>query len=695
MLDGGAATTSAHADVSRRAVGGTAYAVAAFRAIESRSSRPCGPLLQSLSDEALFSLLSGAAPLRWRLLVAASEWWLPWVQRIVHWVIPGRVRLISRLVALRSLVALRTAYIDREVNAAASEVSDPQLVVVGAGLDTRCVRLDALRAGIVFELDFAAMHDAKWSQLHASNWRTRADAGARAGRGPPSHVRSVGCDLSQGASTWRTGLLAAGFDESRPSIWLLEGLTSYLLPPELSALIESIAQLAAPGSHLVATFIAQSRPEGSVGDLCSMPMHRFWTDAPLSATAPFGPGRLITIGELAHRSAESAQTLQVQPDDESYMIVHCLRSSSVSPNASMPSTDAMHTDAVLPTRHAVETEARLRAEAAAWLAPANTFDLPWASAADVPSIDIGHYLTSGSRESLDSVAAQLRAAALSTGFMHLVGHGVAREVVARAFEAARSFHESLPADAKAALSMDGTPASPEEVRAGCGYLHDGNRKLPARPKPNMNAAFVVKRECGPRNVTLSRMPWPDELAFPQLSGFRGAVEAYCEAMERLALRMLPIFAVALGLPSDYFEPAFAAPLFRLRLSRYAPTPAGEYGINPHVDTSFFTILRPSASGLVVQKRASGEWLRVPFREDEDSFVVNFGELLSQATNDLWPATRHYAVNGEGSARYALPFFFNATPTYRMAVLPTCCSADNPPRYPPVSYLEGQGVQQGE
>jgi len=28
-------------------------------------------------------------------------------------------------------------------------------------------------------------------------------------------------------------------------------------------------------------------------------------------------------------------------------------------------------------------------------------------------------------------------------------------------------------------------------------------------------------------------------------------------------------------------------------------------------------------------------------------------------------------------------------------LPTCCDADNPPKYPPISYLQSQGVVQGE
>jgi hypothetical protein len=47
------------------------------------------------------------------------------------------------------------------------------------------------------------------------------------------------------------------------------------------------------------------------------------------------------------------------------------------------------------------------------------------------------------------------------------------------------------------------------------------------------------------------------------------------------------------------------------------------------------------------------------------------------------------------SRFSLPFFFNATATVPMAVVPTCQSPDNPPKYPAVSYLDGQGVVQGE
>ena len=128
---------------------------------------------------------------------------------------------------------------------------------------------------------------------------------------------------------------------------------------------------------------------------------------------------------------------------------------------------------------------------------------------------------------------------------------MAPELVARTFAAAEAFH-ALPEPTKAALAMDATPRTPGEVRArdshscprpalplhshplfpprrvrfalqvraGCGYLHEGNTKLPARPSKNYNSAFVVKREAGPRDVTLERMPWPDEAEQPSVRGVR-------------------------------------------------------------------------------------------------------------------------------------------------------------------------------
>ena len=67
---------------------------------------------------------------------------------------------------------------------------------------------------------------------------------------------------------------------------------------------------------------------------------------------------------------------------------------------------------------------------------------------------------------------------------------------------------------------------------------------------------------------------------------------YAAAMESLALSLLPVFAKALNLDENFFETAFKSPMFRLRLSHYPPARPGtdQYGIAPHTDTSFLTLL---------------------------------------------------------------------------------------------------------
>ena len=78
-----------------------------------------------------------------------------------------------------------------------------------------------------------------------------------------------------------------------------------------------------------------------------------------------------------------------------------------------------------------------------------------------------------------------------------------------------------------------------------------------------------------------------------------------------------------------------------------------------------------------------------------ALVVNTGELLRQWSNDRFLSTRHFANNASDADRYSVPFFFNATADFPMACLPSCHGPDNPPKYPTISYLQSQGVTQGE
>jgi len=348
-----------------------------------------------------------------------------------------------------------------------------------------------------------------------------------------------------------------------------------------------------------------------------------------------------------------------------------------------------------PRFDAEQKEARLRVESEAW----DTAQVTPARAGDIPMIDLSDYLAGpaeNSTSALEEVAAQLRLACTEVGFYSLVGHGIASQQFNEIFTQAARFHNQ-PTAAKLALAMDSPNAEPLERPPGTGYLGVGHRKLPRRERGNRNEAFIIKRD---HQIQLGNNPWPNEQDLP---GFRNAVENYAAAMETLALSLLPVYAVALGVDKRFFKPGFSDPFYRLRLTHYPAQPAlpvsqaptSSYGIAPHVDTTFFTLLAQDSPGLCVFSEQRSCWLEVP--QIDNALVVNTGELLKQWSNDEFISVKHFANarSQDRNSRYSVPFFFNANADYPMHCIPSCCSADRPPKYPAISYAQSQGVVQGE
>lgn len=149
----------------------------------------------------------------------------------------------SRVVELASLglvehLSLRTRAIDRVVTDAC-EGGVRQLVVLGAGLDARAYRLDALREAVVYEVD------------HPS---TQAHKRARAEGVPPlaREVRFVGVDFERDDLVARLG--DAGHDEGARTVWVWEGVTPYLTRAAIEASLDVIARRSCPGSVLAVTY---------------------------------------------------------------------------------------------------------------------------------------------------------------------------------------------------------------------------------------------------------------------------------------------------------------------------------------------------------------------------------------------------------------------------------------------------------
>lgn len=143
----------------------------------------------------------------------------------------GDERTKGFLLWMDSLI-LRVAFIDAQI----ADMRARQVVILGAGLDTRAWRLEALRGARVFEVDHPA---------------TQAYKRERAPRLGPmiAAVDYVAVDFTRDDLEKR--LLAAGYDASVPTLWVWEGVIMYLDDAALRETLASIRRLAAPGSRLV------------------------------------------------------------------------------------------------------------------------------------------------------------------------------------------------------------------------------------------------------------------------------------------------------------------------------------------------------------------------------------------------------------------------------------------------------------
>lgn len=305
---------------------------------------------------------------------------------------------------------------------------------------------------------------------------------------------------------------------------------------------------------------------------------------------------------------------------------------------------------------------------------------------EIPVIDVSGVLA-GRPGALAPAAAQLRHAYEKVGFWFLAGHDVPQALIDATFDAARRFHE-LPPDVKLALKAN---------KHNQGYLPlrgstTRHSRINANNRPNMLEALLLKRDLPPDHPdVLADKPyrglnqWP-----PGLPGFRETCVAYCNALESLGKRLLPIYALALDLPPDFFAPAFEEPQYTLRLAHYPRHDVpeeNEFGIAPHTDSTFMTLLAQNrVPGLEIATQDS-RWIQAPVIPG--TFLVNSGDLLRRWTNDRFLATPHRVLNRSGEERYSIPFFFDTTLDYRMECLPTCQGADNPPRYEPISTMEYQ------
>lgn len=206
--------------------------IAVLRGLES--GRPAGERL--VND-----------PVSLRLLPGVWRWLLRFLQAtgIADAVLARRERDLPGVIA--SLLC-RTRYIDDVMRSAVDEGVE-QVVILGAGFDTRPYRISGLADVAVFEVDHPAIQVAKRRALE------------RASIPVPTNVALVPIDFEQ--DELADALPEAGFRSGARTLFIWEGVTQYISRQAMEDTLAFVAGAGGPRSSLVFSYIREDVVSGA------------------------------------------------------------------------------------------------------------------------------------------------------------------------------------------------------------------------------------------------------------------------------------------------------------------------------------------------------------------------------------------------------------------------------------------------
>ena len=280
-----------------------------------------------------------------------------------------------------------------------------------------------------------------------------------------------------------------------------------------------------------------------------------------------------------------------------------------------------------------------------------------------PVIDIS-FLTHSNSKERQEVITKIGVAARKWGFFHIVNHGIKPSLI-NAFREQMLLFFDLPSSDKRMIKR--------QVDNSRGFADDEFTKQ----KIDMKEIFDVGGRKESDHVVLDGFnQWPAESLLPN---FRTTIEAYYDACEIVAARILQAMSEDLGVDNTIFIEAFKDHSSFLRLNMYpvvknSVNDTGEsfLGISRHTDAGVLTLLLQdmNVASLEVYSGSKedfgdGEW--VPVVPVLDAITINTGDMLQIYSNDAYKAPEHRVKASTQQIRYSAPFFYN--PRYDAVIEP--------------------------
>ncbi|KAM3237113.1 hypothetical protein CQW23_10930 [Capsicum baccatum] len=241
------------------------------------------------------------------------------------------------------IIAVRTLWFDKRIEAALTSFDGggAQVVILGAGMDTRAYRLSCLKDSNIFEVDFPEVLQMKTAIIEAATETTDEQKHQLM---IAKSLNRVAADLRE--KDWLEKLQESGLKLNKKTVWVLEGILYYLSHSNAMDVLKIIANnCTSAHTVLLADFMNKQSTTMSSSNF------HFYSDYPdqLLPSLGFSDVELSQIGDpdahfgllhdplnLFNKLRNLPRSLQTHPDDGTPCCrLYLLKASGEPPNQTM------------------------------------------------------------------------------------------------------------------------------------------------------------------------------------------------------------------------------------------------------------------------------------------------------------------------------------------------------------------------
>ncbi|GFP79080.1 gibberellin 2-beta-dioxygenase 8 [Phtheirospermum japonicum] len=249
---------------------------------------------------------------------------------------------------------------------------------------------------------------------------------------------------------------------------------------------------------------------------------------------------------------------------------------------------------------------------------------------ELPLIDLSRLMLGDSER--EACKKQIAMASQEWGFFQVINHGISREILEKMREEQVKLFKK-PFDEK---------TNYKDLNFSAGSYRWGTPSATCLKQLSWSEAF---------HVSLS-----DVLGSGGQDSLSLIIEQFAVMVSQLSQQLVDILAKELGGRVSFFEKTCLPDTCYLRLNRYPSCPLynGIFGIMPHTDSDFITVLhQDDIGGLQLVK--DGKWFAV--KPNPDALIINIGDLFQAWSNNIYKSVEHRVVANPLNERFSTAYFF--------------------------------------